>query len=274
MLNLTPPNAHARGHSRRARRGKHIYTEKPLATTAEEGAELVAEAERLDLRIGCAPDTFLGSAYETGRGLIESGEIGEPLGFAATMLVGGPDSWHPNAEMFYRAGGGPMLDIAPYYLTAIAALVGPICSVAGFAATPTPDRTFGAGPRSGEIFVVEVPTLVAAFSTRTRRDRDVHRQLRGTRPVSERPLGLRRRGLARSARRERLRRGGDPRRARGDDPVTYASRGLAGNARPGPGRARRVYARRPRAPGQRRARAHSSKRSRPRSAAEESCPPS
>ena len=162
VLNLTPPNAHAAVIRDALARGKHIYTEKPLATTVEEGAELVAEAERLGLRIGCAPDTFLGSAYETGRGLIESGEIGEPLGFAATMLVGGPDSWHPNAEMFYRAGGGPMLDIAPYYLTAIAALVGPYSAAAALAATPTPDRTFGAGPRTGETFAVEVPTLVAA----------------------------------------------------------------------------------------------------------------
>ncbi len=162
VLNLTPPNAHAAVIRDALARGKHVYTEKPLATTVEEGAELVAEAERLGLRIGCAPDTFLGSAYETGSGLIESGEIGEPLGFAATMLVGGPDSWHPNAEMFYRAGGGPMLDIAPYYLTAIAALVGPYSAAAALAATPTPDRTFGAGPRTGETFAVEVPTLVAA----------------------------------------------------------------------------------------------------------------
>ena len=162
VLNLTPPMAHTAVIRAALEGGKHVYTEKPLATTVEEGAELVAQADRLGLRLGCAPDTFLGSAYETGRALIEAGEIGEPLGFTATMLVGGPDTWHPNAEMFYRAGAGPMLDIAPYYLTAMAALAGPFAATCALAATPTPLRTFGKGPRTGETFAVEVPTLVAA----------------------------------------------------------------------------------------------------------------
>ena len=77
------------------------------------------------------------------------------------MLVGGPDSWHPNAEMFFRAGGGPLLDIAPYYLTAIVALLGRVESVSGFAVTRTPKRTLGAGPRAGETFAIEVPTHAA-----------------------------------------------------------------------------------------------------------------
>ena len=141
VLNLTPPTAHAAIVRASLAAGKHVYTEKPLAATAAEARELVAEAERRGLRLGCAPDTFLGSPYETGRRLIEEGAIGTPLGAAAAMLVGGPDSWHPNAEMFYRAGGGPLLDIAPYYLTALVSLLGPIASVAGFAETPTPTRT-------------------------------------------------------------------------------------------------------------------------------------
>ncbi len=158
VLNLTPPAAHAALIHASFDAGKHVYTEKPLATSVEDGRELVAETARRGLRLGCAPDTFLGSAYETGRKLIEAGEIGTPLGASATMLVGGPDSWHPNADFFYRAGGGPLLDIAPYYLTAIVALLGPIASVAGFAATPTPERTLGTGPRAGETVAVEVPT--------------------------------------------------------------------------------------------------------------------
>jgi predicted dehydrogenase len=162
LLNLTPPTAHAPLIRAALQAGKHVYTEKPLATSVAEGRKLVAEAERVGLRLGCAPDTFLGSAYETGRKLIEAGEIGEPLGAAATMLVGGPDSWHPNADMFYRAGGGPLLDIAPYYLAAIVALLGPIASVAGFAGTPTPERTLGTGPRAGSTVAVEVPTHAAS----------------------------------------------------------------------------------------------------------------
>jgi len=162
VLNLTPPNAHAPLIRSALAAGKHVYSEKPLATSVAEGRELVAQAEQLGLRLGCAPDTFLGSAYQTGRRLIEDGAIGEPLGAAGAMLVGGPDSWHPNAEMFFRTGGGPLLDIAPYYLTAIVSLLGRIESVAGFAVTRTPRRTLGAGPRAGETFTIEVPTHAAA----------------------------------------------------------------------------------------------------------------
>jgi predicted dehydrogenase len=161
VLNLTPPRAHAQIVRASLEAGKHVYTEKPLAATGGEARELVAEAERRGLRLGCAPDTFLGSAYQTARRLIDEGAIGKPLGAAATMLVGGPDGWHPNAEMFYRAGGGPLLDIAPYYLTAIVSLLGPIASVTGFVETPTPERTLGAGPRAGEVIAVDVPTHAA-----------------------------------------------------------------------------------------------------------------
>ena len=161
VLNLTPPRAHAPLVQAALAAGKHVYTEKPLAATAAEARDLVAEAQQRGLRLGCAPDTFLGAAYETGRRLIQEGAIGEPLGAAATMLVGGPDGWHPNAEMFYRAGGGPLLDIAPYYLTALVSLLGPIASVAGFAETPTPRRTLGAGARAGQTIEVEVPTHTA-----------------------------------------------------------------------------------------------------------------
>jgi predicted dehydrogenase len=161
VLNLTPPAAHTAVVGAALNAGKHVYTEKPLAATVADARELVALADRLGLRLGCAPDTFLGSAYETGRRLIAEGAIGEPLGAAATMLVGGPDTWHPNAEMFYRAGGGPLLDIAPYYLTAIVSLLGPISAVAGFAERRSSERTLGAGPRAGETFAVEVPTHAA-----------------------------------------------------------------------------------------------------------------
>jgi predicted dehydrogenase len=162
VLNLTPPVAHAPLVLAALEAGKHVYTEKPLATTVAEGQALVVEATRRGLRLGCAPDTFLGSAYETARRLVADGAIGTPLGAVATMLVGGPDTWHPNAEMFYRAGGGPLLDIAPYYLTALVSVLGPIEAVAGFTETPTPQRTLGTGPRAGDVVTVEVPTHAAA----------------------------------------------------------------------------------------------------------------
>jgi predicted dehydrogenase len=161
VLNLTPPKAHAPLVRAALEAGKHVYTEKPLAATVAEARSLVAEANERGLRLGCAPDTFLGAAYSTGRRLLDDGAIGQPLGAAATMLVGGPESWHPNAEMFYRAGGGPLLDIAPYYLTALVSLLGPVASIAGFAETPSPSVTLGAGARAGETIAVEVPTHAA-----------------------------------------------------------------------------------------------------------------
>jgi predicted dehydrogenase len=163
VLNLTPPRAHAPLVTAALEAGKHVYTEKPLGATVAEGRALVAEAARRGLRLGCAPDTFLGSVYESARRLIEEGAIGTPLGANATMLVGGPDTWHPNADMFYGPGGGPMLDIAPYYLTALVSLLGPIAAVAGFSSLPTPERVLGAGVRAGQTVTVEVQTHVAAL---------------------------------------------------------------------------------------------------------------
>jgi len=162
VLNLTPPGAHAAVIRAALEAGKHVYTEKPITTTLAEGRELLAEADRRGLRIGCAPDTFLGTAYETARELIVQGEIGTPLTATATFLVGGPDDWHPNADVFYQPGGGPMLDIAPYYLTAIASLLGPYRAALGLATTPTSERRFGAGPHAGETFSVDVPTHAVA----------------------------------------------------------------------------------------------------------------
>ena len=162
VLSLTPPAAHAEIAHAAFAYDKHVYTEKPLAATAGEARELAAEADRRGLRLACAPDTFLSTPYETGRRLIADGAIGTPVGAAASMLVGGPDGWHPNAEMFYRAGGGPLLDIAPYYLTALVTLLGPIESVAAYTETPTPHRTLGAGERAGDVIRVEVPTHATA----------------------------------------------------------------------------------------------------------------
>jgi predicted dehydrogenase len=161
VLNLTPPAVHFALVSATLEAGKHSYTEKPLAVSVDAGRTLVAQARERDLRIGCAPDTFLGSAYETARAAIERGDIGVPLGANAQMLTGGPESWHPNADFFYRQGAGPLLDIGPYYLTAMVSLLGSISAATGFASTPTLERELGVGPRAGERFVTEVPTHVA-----------------------------------------------------------------------------------------------------------------
>ena len=161
VLNLTPPAAHAALVSATLCAGKHAYTEKPLAISLDAGRELVRQAHESGLRIGSAPDTFLGGAYETARRLIAEGAIGTPVGAMAVFMTGGPEGWHPNADFFYRAGAGPMLDIGPYYLTAMVALLGPITATAGFSSVPTTEREIAVGPRAGERFGTEVPTHVS-----------------------------------------------------------------------------------------------------------------
>ena len=162
VLNLTPPAAHAAVIRDALAAGKHVYTEKPLATAVEDASGLVEEAERLGLRLACAPDIFLGGQYQAARRLIDEGAIGEPLAVSAAMLVGGQESWHPNPDIFFADGAGPLLDMGPYYVSAIVALLGPVRRVAGFATTRTRDRTIEIGPRTGEPFTAATPTHTAA----------------------------------------------------------------------------------------------------------------
>ena len=162
VLNLTPSSAHAAVTRAALAAGKHVYSEKPLAVDVTAAAELLDEADRHGLRIGCAPDIFLGGAYQAARRLLAEGAIGEPLAVDAAMIVGGADAWHPNPEQFFRDGAGPLLDMGPYYLTAIVALLGPIRRVAAFARSRRAERTISTGPRAGERFAVTTPTHVAA----------------------------------------------------------------------------------------------------------------
>jgi predicted dehydrogenase len=162
VLNLTPSSEHA-GVTRAAlAAGKHVYTEKPLGLEVGDAARLLEEAERRGLRIGCAPDIFLGGAYQAARELIDQGAIGEPLAVSAAMLLGGADAWHPSPEQFFQDGAGPLLDMGPYYISAIVALLGPIRRVAGFASAHRPARRIMVGPRAGEEFPVETPTHTSA----------------------------------------------------------------------------------------------------------------
>jgi predicted dehydrogenase len=162
VLNLTPPAAHYDVTRAALERGKHVYTEKPLAMVAPGARELLALAEARGLRIGCAPDIFLGGAYQEARGLIDRGAIGTPLAVSATMLAGGQESWHPDPDIFFRDGAGPLLDMGPYYLAAIVALLGPVSRVAGIGSTLVEEREIEIGPRAGERFSAETPTHTAA----------------------------------------------------------------------------------------------------------------
>ncbi len=162
VLNLTPSGEHGAVTRAALEAGKHVYTEKPLAIDVPEGRELLALAESRGLRIGCAPDIFLGGAYQAARAAIDEGLIGEPLAVSAAMLVGGPDAWHPNPQQFFSDGAGPLLDMGPYYLTAFVALLGPIRRVAGFTSVRKPERQIMVGPNAGTTFPVTTPTHASA----------------------------------------------------------------------------------------------------------------
>lgn len=158
VLNLTIPKAHGPVGMQAVQNGKHVYNEKPLATDLDDARELVAAAKAKGVLVGCAPDTFLGAGLQTARKAIDAGEIGTPVGAQAAMLARGPEPWHPSPEFFYKPGGGPMLDMGPYYTTALVSLLGPVRRVAGLARASFPTRTVGSGPLKGNIIQVETPT--------------------------------------------------------------------------------------------------------------------
>ena len=113
------------------------------------------------VRIGCAPDTFLGAGIQTCRKLIDDGWIGEPVAASAFMMCHGHESWHPDPEFYYKVGGGPMFDMGPYYLTALVALLGPVRRVTGATRITFPERLITSEPRHGTVIKVDVPTHVA-----------------------------------------------------------------------------------------------------------------
>ncbi|GGK75420.1 oxidoreductase [Sphaerisporangium melleum] len=163
VVNLTIPAAHAAVATAALRAGKHVYGEKPLSLTPEEGEKLLAEATERGLRIGNAPDTFLGAGLQSARRALAAGLIGAPVAATAVMQNPGPESWHPNPEFLFQRGAGPLFDIGPYYLTALVAMLGPITKVAATARQARPYRVIGSGPKAGTRFAVEIPTHVMAL---------------------------------------------------------------------------------------------------------------
>jgi predicted dehydrogenase len=161
VLNLTIPAAHGSLGLAALRAGKSVYNEKPLAISREEGRLLLDEAQARGLRVGCAPDTFLGAGLQTCRKLIDEGAIGQPVAAMATMLTRGPDHWHPDPEFLFKVGAGPLFDMGPYYLTALISLFGPIRRVTGSARITFPERTVRSGPKAGATITVEAATHIA-----------------------------------------------------------------------------------------------------------------
>lgn len=158
VLNLTIPAAHADVALAALRHGKNVFGEKPLADTFEHAREVVAAAG--DAAVGGAPDTVLGTGVQTARAAVEEGLIGRPLSAVATWVAPGHEAWHPHPDFYYRAGGGPLLDMGPYYLTTLVHLLGPVVAVQGASSRPRSERRIGSGPRAGEMIPVEVDTHV------------------------------------------------------------------------------------------------------------------
>lgn len=161
ILNLTIPKAHVAVALQALEAGKHTYSEKPLGINFAEGKMLAEAARAKNLRIGAAPDTFFGGGHQTARGLVDQGVIGQPVGGTATFMCPGHERWHPNPDFYYEVGGGPMLDMGPYYITDLVNLLGPVAKVAGFAVMPRSERLITSEPRNGARIPVHVPTHVA-----------------------------------------------------------------------------------------------------------------
>jgi predicted dehydrogenase len=161
VVNITTPDAHAEVGLQVLEAGKSVYNEKPLAIRREDGKRMVDLAAAKGVRIGGAPDTFLGGGIQTCRKLIDDGWIGEPVAATAFLMGHGHESWHPDPEFYYQVGGGPMFDMGPYYLTALVNLVGPVKRVTGSARITFPERTITSQPKFGQKIKVEVPTHIA-----------------------------------------------------------------------------------------------------------------
>lgn len=160
ILNLTPPQVHAEVTLSALAHGKHVYTEKPLATSMADGRRIIDTARERSLQVGTAPDTFLGTGPQTCARLVASGAIGTPFSVNAAMMNSGPERFHPEPEFLYRDGAGPLFDIGPYYLTVLTALFGPVAKVGAVGASARTERFVLTGPRAGSSFPVETFTHI------------------------------------------------------------------------------------------------------------------
>jgi len=163
VVNLTPPPTHAQLNGAAVAAGKHIYSEKPLAATPAEAGALLIAASKAGVSVGCAPDTFLGTGLQTTARALADGMIGEPFAAMAIWGGSGPEPWHPNPQFFYEAGGGPVLDMGPYYVTALVAHLGPVAAVHACSRTTNRARVVGSGPLKGTALHVDVPTYATAI---------------------------------------------------------------------------------------------------------------
>lgn len=163
VLNLTLPQAHHPVGLACVRAGKHHYSEKPMALNTDQAAELQREAEKHGVRLGCAPDTFLGAGIQTAARAVKEGLIGIPVSVTGHLICRGHESWHPAPAFYYQQGGGPLMDMGPYYLTAMVAMLGKVRSVQAMNRKTFPTRTITSKPLKGTEISVEVDTHITAL---------------------------------------------------------------------------------------------------------------
>jgi predicted dehydrogenase len=163
VVNLTVPAAHYSVTRQILQAGKHVYSEKPVVLSMKEGLALKTLADAKGLAIASAPDTFMGAAHQAARKLIDDGKIGKVLSGSCSVMNFGMEHWHPNPDFFFKPGGGPMLDLGPYYVHNLINLVGPVTRVAALSGIGRPLRTISSQPRAGDTIKVETPTTFLAL---------------------------------------------------------------------------------------------------------------
>lgn len=165
VVNLTIPAVHVEVSRAAVEAGKHVWTEKPIGLDRKSTRELLALAAQKGVRIGSAPDTLLGPGFQTAKRAIADGVIGTPLFVQTIFQTQGPDAWHPEPAFLFANGAGPLLDMGPYYFSALVSLLGPIEAVAARGSRPQLERTIRTGPRAGETFPVQVPSTVQVLTS-------------------------------------------------------------------------------------------------------------
>ncbi len=160
IVNLTIPAAHGDIGLAALTAGKHVYNEKPLSIELSDAKTMLELAKSKNLRVGCAPDTFLGAGLQTARAVLDAGTIGQPVGAHAMMVSTGPEAWHPDPEFFFKRGAGPLFDMGPYYITALVHLFGAVKRVTANARITHATRTVGSGSKKGQQISVETPTHI------------------------------------------------------------------------------------------------------------------
>ncbi|TYR33152.1 Gfo/Idh/MocA family oxidoreductase [Mesorhizobium microcysteis] len=163
VVNLTTPAAHYEVSRAILDAGKHVYSEKPFVLSVKEGQDLAKRAAKKGLRVGSAPDTFLGGAHQLVRNLIDTGKVGRVTSGTCYVMSHGMEHWHPNPDFFFAPGGGPILDLGPYYISNLVQLIGPVTRVAALASIPAKERTITSKPRFGQKIPVTTPTTIHAL---------------------------------------------------------------------------------------------------------------